>query len=201
MIIAGVTGTIGTGKSTVAHMFADLGAFVIDADQLAHDVVEPGKAAWQGIVDYFGRDILNADQTLNRQKLADIVFSNLEKLKKLDSIVHPEVLKEDQRLVEGRKVTDPNGLIIKDIPLLLEVGPELAYLLVEKIIVVYASEETQIKRLIARGLSEEDVRSRIKSQVPVREKMKYADFTVNNDGSLEETRQQVKTIYDKLMQH
>ena len=201
MIIAGVTGTIGTGKSTVARMFGELGAFVIDADQLAHEVVKPGKAAWQGIVDYFGRDILNADQTLNRQKLADIVFSNLEKLKKLDSIVHPEVLKEDQRLVEERKVADPNGLIIKDIPLLLEVGPELAYLLVEKIIVVYASEETQIKRLIARGLSEEDVRSRIKSQVPVREKMKYADFTVNNDGTLEETRQQVKAIYDKLMKH
>jgi dephospho-CoA kinase len=201
MIIAGVTGTIGTGKSTVARMFGELGAFVIDADQLAHEVVKPGKAAWQGIVDYFGRDILNNDQTINRQKLADIVFSNLEKLKKLDSIVHPEVLKEDQRLVEERKVADPNGLIIKDIPLLLEVGPELAYLLVEKIIVVYASEETQIKRLIARGLSEEDVRSRIKSQVPVREKMKYADFTVNNDGTLQETRQQVKAIYAKLMQH
>ncbi len=182
-------------------MFAGLGAFVIDADQLAHDVVEPGKSAWQGIVDYFGRDILNEDQRLNRQKLADIVFSNPERLKKLDSIVHPEVLKEDQRLVEQRKAVDPNGLIIKDIPLLLEVGPEVAHLLVEKIIVVYASEETQIKRLIARGLSEEDARSRIKSQVPVREKMKYADFTVNNDGSLEETRQQVKAIYDKLMQH
>ena len=201
MIIAGVTGTIGTGKSTVARMFGELGAFVIDADHLAHEVVKPGKAAWQGIVDYFGRDILNADQTLNRQKLADIVFSNLEKLKKLDSIVHPEVLKEDQRLVEERKAADPNGLIIKDIPLLLEVGPEIAHLLVEKIIVVYASEEAQIKRLIARGLSEEDVRSRIKSQVPVREKMKFADFTVNNDGTLEETRQQVKAIYDKLMQH
>jgi dephospho-CoA kinase len=201
MIIAGVTGTIGTGKSTVARMFADLGAFVIDADQLAHDVVEPGKVAWQGIVDYFGRDILNADQTLNRQKLAAIVFSNPEKLKKLDSIMHPEILKEDQRLVEERKAVDPNGLIIKDIPLLLEVGPEVAHLLVEKIIVVYASEETQIKRLINRGLSEEDVRSRIKSQVPVREKMKFADFTVNNDSTMEVTRQQVKVIYDKLMQH
>jgi dephospho-CoA kinase len=199
MIIAGVTGTIGTGKSTVVRMFADLGAFVIDADQLAHDVVKPGKAAWQGIVDYFGRDILNDDQTLNRQKLADIVFSNPEKLKKLDSIVHPEVLKEDQRLVEERRVADPNGLIIKDIPLLLEVGPEVAHLLVEKIIVVYASEEVQGKRLIARGLAEEDARSRIKSQVPVRDKMKFADFTINNDGTLEETGQQVKAIYDKLM--
>ncbi|MGA9047544.1 MAG: dephospho-CoA kinase [Dehalococcoidia bacterium] len=201
MIIAGVTGTIGTGKSTVSRMFADLGAFVIDADQLAHEVVQPGKAAWQGIVDYFGRDILNNDQTLNRQKLADIVFSTPDKLHKLDSIVHPEVLKETQRLIEERKVSDPDGLVIEDIPLLLEVGPEVAHLMVEKIIVVYASEETQIKRLIARGLSEEDVRSRIKSQVAVREKMKYADFTVNNDGSLEETRQQVKAIYDKLIGH
>ncbi len=198
MIIAGVTGTIGTGKSTVARMFGDMGAFVIDADQLAHDVVEPGKAAWQGIVSYFGKDILNQDQTLNRQKLADIVFSDPEKLQKLNLIVHPEVLREDQRLVEERRASDPNGLIIKDIPLLLEAGPEVAHMLVDKIIVVYSSPEIQVKRLVERGLTEEDARSRIKSQVPVQDKIKFADFTINNDGTPEETRAQVKMIYDKL---
>jgi dephospho-CoA kinase len=199
MIIAGITGTIGTGKSTVARMFADLGAYVIDSDAIARQVVEPGKTAWQGIVDYFGKDVLNNDRTINRPKLASLVFSDPDKLHKLNSIVHPEVLKEDQRQVEERKSIDPDGLIIKDIPLLLEVGPEVARMLVEKIIVVFANPEVQLKRLIARGMSEEDARSRIKSQVPVKEKMKFADFVIDNNGSLEETRRQVQDIYRQLL--
>ena len=113
MIIAGITGTIGTGKSTVAVMFGDLGAFIIDADKLAHEVVEPGKPAWQAIIDNFGRELLNEDQSLNRQMLADIVFKDPAKLQVLDSIVHPQVLKEDQRLVNERKAIDPDGLVIK----------------------------------------------------------------------------------------
>ena len=120
MIIAGITGTIGTGKTTVAAMFGELGAFIIDADKLAHEVVEPGKPAWQAIIDKFGCKLLNQDQTLNRQMLADIVFKDQAKLQVLNSIVHPEVFKEDQRLVNERKAIDPDGLIIKDIPLLLE---------------------------------------------------------------------------------
>lgn len=199
MIIAGITGTIGTGKSTVAGMFAGLGACIIDSDLIARQVVEPGKPAWQGIVDCFGKGILNQDNTVNRQMLASIVFHDPDKLHKLNSIVHPEILKEDLRQVEERKSADPNGLIIKDIPLLLEVGPEVARMLVEKIIVVVAQPEVQLKRLIARGMSEEDARSRIKSQVPVNEKMKFADFVIDNNGSLDDTRRQVKEIYAKMM--
>jgi len=199
MIIAGITGTIGTGKSTVARMFQGLGAYLIDADDLARKVVEPGKKAWQDIVGYFGQEVLNEDKAINRQKLADIVFNNPEKLQKLNSFVHPEVLKEDQRLTEARKQVDPDGLIVKDIPLLLEAGREIAMLLVEKIIVVYASPEIQLKRLIARGVKEADARNRIKAQKPVTAKMKLADFVINNDGTLEETRQQVQKIYFQLM--
>jgi dephospho-CoA kinase len=199
MIIAGITGTIGTGKSTAAAMFGELGAFIIDADKLAREAVEPGKPAWQGIIDYFGQDILNSDQTVNRQMLADIVFRERGKLQKLNSIVHPEVLREDQRLVEERKSADPEGLIVKDIPLLLEMGPDVAKLLVDKIIVVYASAEVQLKRLIARGIEEADARSRIKTQIPVQDKTQFADFVINNDGTLEETRLQVKKIYARLM--
>jgi len=199
MIIAGITGTIGTGKSTVAGMFGELGAFIIDADKLAREAVEPGKTAWQGIIDYFGRDILNSDQTINRQMLADIVFRDREKLQKLNSIVHPEVLREDQRLVEERKSVNPEGLIVKDIPLLLEMGPDAAKLLVDKIIVVYASAEVQLKRLIARGIEEADARNRIKTQIPVQDKTQFADFVINNDGTLEETRVQVRAIYQQLM--
>ena len=199
MIIAGLTGTIGTGKSTVAAMFKELGAFIIDADKLAHDVVEPGKRAWQGIVDSFGQDILNGDRTLNRQKLADIVFKDKARLQILNSIVHPAVLAEDARLVEQQRAVDPNGLIVKDIPLLLEVGPEIARQMVEVIIVVYCSPAVQLKRLIGRGMTEADAQNRIRNQVPVEEKKKFADFLVNNDGSLEETRQQVVQIYNKIM--
>jgi dephospho-CoA kinase len=199
MIIAGITGTIGTGKSTVAAMFGDLGAFIIDADKLAHEVVEPGKPAWQAIIDKFGRKLLNQDQTLNRQMLADIVFNDKAKLQVLNSIVHPEVFKEDQRLVNERKAADPDGLIIKDIPLLLEMGGDVARLFVDKIIVVYASPDIQLKRLIARGVSEADARNRINNQVPVKDKMKMADFVINNDGTLEETRVQVRTINQALI--
>jgi dephospho-CoA kinase len=199
MIIAGVTGTIGTGKSTVARMFADLGAFVIDHDKISREVVEPGKPAWQAIADYFGNSVLNDDRSINRQALAGIVFSDPAKLQKLNSIVHPAVLGEDQRLVEDRKQVDPDGLIIKDVPLLLEAGPEFAHLLVDKIIVVFASPDVQIKRLIARGVPEDDARNRIRTQLPVAEKTRYADFVVNNDGTLDETLLQVKEIYSKLM--
>jgi len=199
MIIAGVTGTIGTGKSTVANMFAELGAFVIDHDRISREVVEPGKPAWQAIIDDFGTEVLNSDRSINRQALADVVFKDPASLQRLNSIVHPAVLNEDQRLVEERKLIDPDGLIIKDVPLLLEAGPEIAHLLVEKIIVVFASPEVQIKRLIARGVPEEDARNRIKTQLPVSDKTKYADFVINNDGTLEETRQQVKDIHSRLM--
>jgi dephospho-CoA kinase len=199
MIIAGITGTIGTGKSTVAAMFGDLGAFIIDADKLAHEVVEPGKPAWQAIIDKFGSKLLNQDQTLNRQMLANIVFNDKAKLQVLNSIVHPEVFKEDQRLVNERKAADPDGLIIKDIPLLLEMGGDVARLFVDKIIVVYASPDIQLKRLIARGVSEADARNRINNQVPVKDKMKMADFVINNDGTLEETRVQVRTINQALI--
>jgi len=199
MIIAGITGTIGTGKSTVAAMFGELGAFIIDADKLAHEVVEPGKPAWQAIIDKFGSKLLNQDQTLNRQMLADIVFKDQAKLQVLNSIVHPEVFKEDQRLVNERKAIDPDGLIIKDIPLLLEMGRDVARLMVDIIIVVYASPDIQLKRLVARGVAEADARNRINNQVPVKDKMKLADFIINNDGTLDETRVQVRAIYQQLM--
>jgi len=199
MIIAGLTGSIGTGKSTVAQMFADLGANIIDADQLSREVVKPGKPAWQKIVDYFGKDVLNDDLTINRSRLADVVFNDKAKLEKLNSIVHPEVLKEDALLVEKIKTVNPDGLIVKEIPLLLELGPELARKIVDIIIVVYASPEVQLKRLIERGMSEEDARNRIKNQIPVDDKIKSADFVVNNNGDLESTRAQVFQIYNQLM--
>jgi dephospho-CoA kinase len=195
MVIVGLTGSVGTGKSTVDNFFKELGAYIIDWDELAREAVRPHLKAWKEIVEYFGKDILNEDLTLNRQKLADIVFPNKEKVAKLNQIVHPEVFKEDARITNQIKSLDPDALIIKDIPLLTEIARPI---FVDKIIVVAASEQTQLRRLEEKGMSREDAQNRIKSQLPLEEKIKYADFVINNDGSLEETKRQVKEIYSLL---
>jgi dephospho-CoA kinase len=195
MIIVGLTGSVGTGKSIVDNFFRELGAYIIDWDELAREVVRPHLRAWEEIVDYFGRDVLNEDLTLNRQKLADMVFPDKEKVAKLNQIVHPQVFKEDARITNEIKSLDPDALIIKDIPLLTEVA---RHVFVDKIIVVAASEHTQIRRLEERGMSREDAQNRIKSQLPLEEKIKFAHFVINNDGSLEETKKQVEEVYSLL---
>jgi len=195
MIIVGLTGSVGTGKSTVTSFFRELGAHIIDWDELARKVTRPHLKAWKEIVEYFGKDILNEDLTINRQELADIVFSDKEKLAKLNQIVHPKVSKEDERMTDEIKSLDPNALIIKDIPLLFEVARPIS---VDKVIVVSASEQTQLRRLEEKGMSQKDARKRIKSQLPLEEKIKSADFVINNDGPREKTRKQVEEVYSLL---
>jgi dephospho-CoA kinase len=195
MTIVGLTGSVGTGKSTVTNFFRELGAYIIDWDELAREVTRPHLRAWKEIVEYFGKDCLNEDLTINRQKLAEIVFSDKEKVAKLNQIVHPEVFKEDERITNEIKSLDPDALIIKDIPLLFELTRPI---FVDKTVVVSASEQTQLRRLEEKGMSQEDARSRIKSQLPLEEKIKSADFVINNDGLLEETKKQVEEIYSLL---
>ncbi|MHC1578927.1 MAG: dephospho-CoA kinase [Dehalococcoidia bacterium] len=195
MIIVGLTGGLGTGKSMVASFFRELGAYVIDWDELARKVTHPRSKAWKGIVGYFGKDILNDDLTIQRQKLADITFADKEKVTKLNQIVHPDVFQEDERITNEIKKRDPDALIVKDIPLLFEVGYPV---FVDKIIVVSTSEQTQLRRLEERGMSRQDARNRIRAQLPLEEKIKYADFVIDNDGSSLETRKQVQEIYSLL---
>ena len=195
MIIVGLTGSVGTGKSTVTNFFRQLGAYIIDWDELAREVVYPHSKAWKEIVEYFGKDFLNEDLTINRQKLAEIVFPEKEKLEKLNQMVHPEVFKEDERITNEIKSLDPDALIIKDIPLLFELTRPI---FVDKIVVVSASEQTQLRRLEEKGMSREDAQSRIKSQLPLEEKIRSANFIINNDGPLEETKKQVEEIYSLL---
>jgi dephospho-CoA kinase len=196
MIIVGLTGSVGTGKSTVANLFKELGAYVVDWDELAREVTRPHSKAWKEIVEYFGKSILNEDLTINRQKLADIVFSDKEKVAKLNQIVHPEVFKEDERITDEIRSLDPDALIIKGIPLLFELTCPVY---VDEIVVVSASEQTQLRRLEGKGITRGDARNRIKSQLPLEEKIKSADFVINNDGSLEETKRQVEEIYTLLI--
>jgi len=197
MIIVGLTGSVGTGKSTVTNFFRELGAYIIDWDELAREVTRPNLRAWKKIVEYFGNDCLNEDLTINRQELAEVVFSDREKVAKLNQIVHPEVFKEDERITNEVKRLDPDALIIKDIPLLFELKLTRPVFM-DKVVVVSASEQTQLRRLEEKGMSREDARSRIKSQLPLEEKIKSADFVINNDGPLEETKKQVEEIYSLL---
>ncbi len=195
MIIVGLTGSVGTGKSTVARLFQELGAYVIDWDELAHKVVRPHTNAWTEIVSHFGEHLLDEDLSLNRPALAEVVFADKEKLHELNRIVHPEVVKEDEKITNTIKSIDPDAIVIKDIPLLYEAALPLA---LDKVIVVYASAQTQLKRLQGKGMSLVDARRRIASQLPLDEKLKSADFVINNNGSLKETRRQVAKVYSLL---
>ena len=202
MVILGLTGGIASGKSTVAKFFQELGAYVIDWDILAQKIECPHQKAWKEIVEYFGKEVLSEDLTLNRQKLAEIVFRDEEKLRRLNYIVHPEVFKEDQRITEEISRADPEALIVKDIPLLGESNSPLIELGIfkklDKVLVVYASEGNQLKRLTEKGMSRVEAKERIKAQMPLSEKVKIADLVIYNDGSLEETRRQVEKIYKEL---
>jgi dephospho-CoA kinase len=195
MTIVGLTGSVGTGKSTVTNFFRELGAYVIDWDKLARDVTHPHSRAWKEIVEYFGRGCLNKDLTINRQKLAEMVFPDRKSLERLNRIVHPHVFKEDERITNEINNLDPHALIVKDIPLLFEVAHPIS---VDKVVVVAASEQTQLRRSEEKGMSREDAQNRIKSQLPLKDKIEAADFVIDNDGPLEETRRQVEEIYSLL---
>ncbi len=195
-LLLGVTGSIATGKSTVAAMLEALGARTIDFDVLSRVVVEPGKPAWKDIVAFFGKQVLRDDQTLDREKLRDIVFNDLEKKKKLESFQHPRICEEFMGLVKQYDAEDPNAIIQVVVPLLIEVNMQPLF---HHILMVYASEEEQKKRLISRdGTSEQMAMNMIRSQLSVEEKIGFCDLLIDNSGSLEETRKQVETLWEKL---
>jgi dephospho-CoA kinase len=195
-LLVGVTGSIATGKSTVAAMLEELGARTIDFDVLSRVVVEPGKPAWKDIVAFFGEQVLCEDQTLDRQKLREIVFNDLEKKKKLESFQHPRISEEFIELVKQYAGEDPNAIIQVVVPLLIEVNMQYLF---HNILMVYASEDEQKKRLMNRdGTSEEMAMTMIRSQLSVEEKKGFCDLIIDNSGSLEETRKQVEKLWQKL---
>ena len=195
-LVIGVTGSIATGKSTVAAMLEELGAKTIDFDVLSRVVVEPGKPAYEDIVAFFGKQVLNKDKTLNRQKLREIVFRDLEKKKKMESFQHPRIGEEFVKLVEQYAGKEPGAIIQAVVPLLVEGNMQPIF---HHVLMVYATAEEQKRRLIERdGLSEEMAMNMINSQISVEEKKGYCDLVVDNSGSLDETRKQVEAIWKKL---
>ena len=196
MLLVGLTGGIATGKSTVAKMFKQCGAVVIDADELARDVVKPGKAAWQEIVSTFGKVALGPDRTINRRALGAIVFRNHSKLRRLERIIHPRVEREQARLTRQAARKDPNAVVIYDVPLLFEAGVAKR---VNTIIVVTADRETQIARLKKRnGLSRTEAIRRIRSQMPLAKKIQQADHVLYGTLSRPSLHRQVCQLFQHL---
>jgi len=195
-LLLGVTGGIATGKSTVSRMLEELGAPLIDFDALARKVVEPGKPAWKDIVEYFGRQILQEDESIDRKKLSGVVFRDMEKRKKLESFTHPRIFEEFHREVTEIAARIPEPIIQVSIPLLIELNLQYRF---DKVLVVYIPRERQIERLMRRdGIGREAAESILKAQVSIEEKVGFADFVIHNEGTLEETRKQVEDVWGKL---
>lgn len=194
MILIGLTGGVATGKSTVAKMFKKRGAIVIDADELAREVVQPGKPAWREIIRTFGKNILNPDHTINRRMLGTIVFPDKKKLRRLERIIHPRVARKQIELAEQAARKNPQTIVIYDVPLLFEAGIDKH---VDKVVVVIANRETQIARLKKRnGLTRVDALRRIKSQMSLTKKRRLADYIL--DGTKD--RKQLAKEVSKLLE-
>ena len=198
-LIVGLTGGIVGGKSTVALMFKDLGAKIVDADKLGHSVILPHRPAWEKITRLYGKDILRNDLTIDRKQLSKIVFTNQTLLKKLNEITHPEIIKLIKKEINlaKNKTHSQEKILIIDAALIYEAKIDR---LMDKIVVVYIDENEQIKRLIKRNnLSKDEALQRIKSQMPMKEKAEMADYVIDNSSSLDETKKQVEKIWQSLV--
>jgi len=196
-LLLGVTGGIATGKSTVVNMLKEKGAPVIDFDQLARTVVEPGKKAFQDIVDFFGKQVLQEDGTLDRAKLREIVFSDLEKRKKLENFQYPQIGVEFVAQLTEITKKDPDAIVQIDVPMMIETNMQHRF---HKLLVVYAPPEIQIERVMKRdGSSREEATSIIAAQIPIDEKVGYADYIIDNASDLDQTQKQVDELWESLL--
>ncbi len=193
MIVAGLTGGIASGKSTVSAFFQNAGAVIADADKIAREVVKKGLPAWKKIREHFGPDVLLPDGEINREWLGDIIFHQPKEKEILNTIVHPHVFREMEKQIHEAEKKHPAGVVIQDIPLLFESKMEKR---IFPVIVVYVPERIQLERLMKRNsLSETSAMARIRAQMPIEEKKKIADFVIDNSGSLEETRENTMNLY------
>lgn len=185
----GLTGGIACGKSTVSAMLVDRGALLVDADQIARDVVEPGSPVLEQVAAHFGQAVLQEDGSLHRKKLGEIIFGDTEARKQLESILHPPIRKMIRDQMEAYERQFPDKLVVVDIPLLFE--SNLSYLF-EQVMVVYVPRHIQLERLMARdGLTESSANSRIEAQMSIEEKRKLADIVIDNSGTWEDTYAEV----------
>jgi dephospho-CoA kinase len=196
MISAGLTGGIGSGKSTAAALFAALGAVTINSDEIGRDMMKPGTVVYDRIVSGFGAEVVDSAGQLDRAKLAEIVFNDLDKLKHLNAIVHAPVLREIDRQMQLQRAKNPGAVVVVESAVLFEAGQERRF---DKMIVAWCRPEQQVERFVSRShLPEEDVRRRMAAQMPGDEKKRRADFVIDTSVSMQDTERQVKEVFAKL---
>jgi dephospho-CoA kinase len=196
MLRVGLTGSIGVGKSFVSGVLAELGCRVLDADETAREVVKPGFAALRDVVAAFGPDILRADGTLDRPKLGTLIFADADKRTRLNSILHPYIIAQQDEQLRDWETADPEGIAIVDAALMIESG---GYKRFDKLIVVHCREDVQLQRVMARNnLSREEAERRIAAQMPQAEKKKFADYLVDTSDGFETARRSSGEVYEEL---
>lgn len=196
MIRAGLTGGLATGKSFVGRVLEELGCHVVRADDLGHQVMLPGAEAYDAIVREFGAGILGPEGNIDRRKLAGQVFSDPDKLSRLNNIVHPAVFRREEQFVENVRQTDPSGIVVVEAAILVETG---RYRWFDRLILVVCTPEQQVERALERdGISREEVMVRLNRQMPLEEKRKFADYVIDTSGPKEQTIEQTRKVYESL---
>lgn len=196
MLIVGLTGGVASGKTAVSQVLKEEGAYIIDADQIARELVQPHTSAWKELLQEFGEEILKSDGSIHRKKLADKVFSDPEKRRRLNQILHPRIKEEMDRRKKEIGKRDPNAIVIIDAPLIVELGDHRE---MDRLIVVVSTPAQQIERLKKRdGMGLEEALRILSSQMPAEEKVKLADFIIRNEGMFEETKKRTKEVFNEL---
>jgi dephospho-CoA kinase len=196
-LLVGLTGGIASGKSAVSRQLTALGCRLIDADVLAREVVAPGEPAWRGIVEEFGTDVTRPDGQLDRKRLGALVFADPARRKVLEGITHPAIHARRQAILDAWTAEGFDGLVVLDIPLLIEVG---AAAHVDRVVLVYAEPETQLARIMGRdGFDRAEAERRVASQMPLLAKVRHAHFVVDNSGEPDETAAQVRAVHAALL--
>lgn len=193
MLLVGLTGGIGSGKSTAARMLAERGAVVLDADAFAREAIAPGTPGYDRVVDLFGPGFIGPDGSLDRARIAAEVFADADRRAALEAIVHPEVRRRIAEAVAAQ--VDRPDVVVLNSPLLIETGNDRDC---EVVVVVAARTETQITRLVARGMDEADARARLAAQLPLEDKVERADVVLDNEGTPARLEEQVERLWDDL---
>jgi len=198
MVVAGLTGGIATGKSTVTALFASFGAAIIDADRIAREVVARGSPAWKKIMEHFGTGVLRPDSELDRERLGSLIFSDTAQKDVLNRIVHPEVFRKMDRRIRELREENRAEVVICDVPLLIETGMHIGF---DEVVLVYVPEPLQIRRLMDRdGISRDEAVRKVRAQMSIEEKRAYATIVVDNSASQEETAGNALRAYEYLQE-
>ena len=196
MLKVGLTGGLASGKSLVGEALVSSGCFLIQADELGHEALAPGGAAYDAVVREFGREILTGGGAIDRQQLGALVFASPERLARLNALVHPGVVRREEELIAEFAAREPRGIAVVEAAILIETG---SYKRFDRIILVWCAEQQQVERALRRGGAEEgDVRARISRQMPLAQKRKFADFVIDTSGEKQDTLRQARAVYEAL---